>query len=377
VCGASAFATTPECTSLVSVACVSGALACTFPAGVCPGGCSANDEICDTLDNDCDGAVNENVGNWSDPCASDDGLPVSHGPCRTFGTYVCSGPATTACSAVAASCATLPGGCDEQCDGVDNDCDGSIDEAFVAKGANATFFVKPTVTKVSATRWIFSYEASRPGADAIDPGTGNGYHCVGSGGSCSPATPAGISPDATLACSAAGRLPWTGVTAVEAEQTCLAMGGFLCGRGDYQTACTPDAACQWGYNPRGTFPVGCASSYTASKFCNLGPSFDFSTTLPGDQDGLLPTASASLLNCWADWSGLLGNVAGTNRIYDLTGNARELTREAAADYRVMGGGFRTDGELGATCGFVSSTADVTTFDDDLGFRCCFSADPTL
>ena len=96
ICGVNPSAVSTECTTGVQVNCVSGGWTCTFPAGVCPGGCSSNDEICDNLDNDCDGITNGNVANWGKPCASDDGLaPPGHGACRTTGTFVCNGTSAT------------------------------------------------------------------------------------------------------------------------------------------------------------------------------------------------------------------------------------------------------------------------------------------
>jgi hypothetical protein len=131
VCGTSPAATTPECTTQVSVACVAGNWSCTFPAGVCTGGCSSDDETCDGLDNDCDGLVNENVPGYGQPCFSDTGLPPpGHGQCQTSGTYVCSGPSSVTCSAVKADCHTLPGGCTEACNGLDDDCNGLIDDGL-------------------------------------------------------------------------------------------------------------------------------------------------------------------------------------------------------------------------------------------------------
>ena len=60
----------------VTVACTSGTWQCTFPAGVCTGTAAPSaTEVCDTLDNDCDGPLNENAPNYGQPCASDDGLP--------------------------------------------------------------------------------------------------------------------------------------------------------------------------------------------------------------------------------------------------------------------------------------------------------------
>ena len=83
----------------VVLACFEGRVAvCT------PGDGSA--EVCDGLDNDCNGVV-------------DDGLPEQR--CGVG-----------ACATTAAACARCePGaGTDERCDGVDNDCDGETDESL-------------------------------------------------------------------------------------------------------------------------------------------------------------------------------------------------------------------------------------------------------
>ena len=364
VCGVSPGALAAECTNQVQVACSQGAWKCTFPAGVCAGGCSADDEICDTLDNDCDGFVNETTPKYGQPCASDDGLaPPGHGACRTTGTVGCNG-----CTAVKADCANLPGGCTELCDGVDNDCDGAVDETFNSKGTNSANFVKPTVTKIAASLWVYTYEASRSSATSIVSGSGNGYWT---------SAPAGQTIDKTPACAVPGRIPWFNVTPQEVEQTCTAMGGAICTTAQFQTACTPNAACLYGYNPRGGAGSACATGFTATKFCNLGPSYDFTPGVAGDQDGLLPTASSLLQNCWADWSNLNGNVATNNKLYDLTGNLREITKSGANQYPVMGGAFDSDSESGAACNFTFYTVDQNFKLFDTGFRCCFTSDPTL
>jgi hypothetical protein len=370
VCGVSPAATAPECQAgQVSVQCKAGKWQCTFPAGICSPTCATATEVCDTLDNNCNGAINENVPNYGKACASDDGKPApGDGACRTTGTYVCNGQAATKCSAVKADCANLPGGCTELCDGVDNDCDGLIDEPFTNKGSNSANFVKPVVTQIAASKWVYSYEASRPSANGTQPGTGNGFET---------SAPQGVTLDKTPACSVPGRVPWFNVTPTEVEQTCLAMGGTICSLADWQLAChTPaNPTCKWGYAPRG---ATCTSTFDpASKFCNLGPSFDFSPA-QGQQNGLLPVGSNLLQSCWADWSAQFNNQAATSKIFDMTGNLREIVRDpASSTYKLMGGAFDTQDVSGATCDFTFYTVSSSYQFFDTGFRCCFAADPTL
>jgi hypothetical protein len=382
VCGVSPSAVSAECTSQVSVSCQNGTFVCSFPAGVCGPSCASATEICDSLDNNCNGLLNENVANFGQPCGSDDGLPApGHGACRTTGTKVCNGPNATQCSAVKASCAALPAGCAEQCDGIDNDCDGSVDEAFSAKGTDPAYFVKPVVTKTAASTWIYTYEASRPTASAITAGTGNGYVCTGASCVGVPAAPSGVPLDKTPACSSPSKVPWFNVSPIEVEQTCQARGGHVCTTSEWTTSCQATIPCTWGLNPRGG---ACTSAWAPDppgaalgKFCNLGVSYDFDAAAAGTQHGLLPTAASQLQNCWADWSGLNGNSAATNKLYDITGNLREITKSGANVYPALGGSFLTDTDAGATCSFAFYAVDQSFKLFDLGFRCCFSADPTL
>jgi hypothetical protein len=73
-------------------------------------------EICDGIDNDCDGSTDEDFPLKGQPC--DNGLL---GVCYKTGTYVCQNGGLV-CNAPSAS------GTTEICDGLDNDCDGQIDE---------------------------------------------------------------------------------------------------------------------------------------------------------------------------------------------------------------------------------------------------------
>ncbi|MFO0613696.1 MAG: putative metal-binding motif-containing protein [Polyangiaceae bacterium] len=302
---------------------------------------------------------------------SDDGLPPpGDGACRQTGTFICNGPTATKCSVTKANCTTLPGGCTELCDGIDNDCDGSVDEPNNAPGANSAFSYKPKVTKIAASTWVMSYEASRPSATATAPGSGNGYWT---------SAPSGTTLDKTPACSETGKIPWFNVTGTEVEQTCAAMGGVACSTATWQIACNATVPCKWGYSPRGAActSVAVLSPPATAKFCNLGTTFDFDSGTTGDQDGLLPTHSPLLKSCSDDWSGQFGNTSANDQIWDMTGNLREIVKQANNSYKLMGGAFNTQSEDGAQCSFTFYSVDQNFKFFDTGFRCCFNTDPTL
>lgn len=282
---------------------------------------------------------------------------ISHGACRTTGTYICNGPNNVTCSAVKASCATLPSGCTEVCDGIDNDCDGLVDETFAQKGTAATTFVRPMVTFLNSSLWMTSYEISRASSTASSFGTGTGWRTSNS---------ASDVIDATVGCSASLRMPWTQISPLEAAQVCTAMNGRLCSLTEWRKACWSSNTCVYGYSPATL--AACGQAADSARYCNIVGS-------PGVQFSIIPTGRLSTSSCGADWTHVPGNTGNATRVWDITGNLFEIVTNGAGVYAMVGGSFKTN-ERGTQCR-VSQAITSTQRLADLGFRCCFDSDPTL
>lgn len=243
-------------------------------------------EVCDGIDNDCDGKIDEDfaVGtacDGPDPDSCADGM------------IVCASPTATMCT-------DTPGTSDEVCDGIDNDCDMRVDEGFsvgaACDGADADACIEGTIACDGA------------GGAVCSDTTGNNVElCNGIDDDCRNGIddpfPVGQACTVGLgACARSGQLVCNGAhTGTNCSASAGAPSAETCGNGIDEDCNGADAAC-----PPNDFPAG------AIDISNGGT---FAVDLAAAHDDNW-TASTPTLDC--------GDMGGRDVFYQFTLPAPEV-----------------------------------------------------
>lgn len=376
------------------------------PANGCEYACTfSGQEVCDGIDNDCDGLVD----------GADTGMISPPNFCKQLGecagtTPTCTGATGWDCIYTDPDVQLQPSGDpvleETRCDGRDNDCDGGADEVYPLKGTacgeDGTFgtvrrlgICRGTGTLVcNAAQTGLACNVTTAGSAAVSEVCDNRDNdCDGhtdepydnpTGGLLgvrdAVVGPITIGsqpvvmyryeashPDATAtapgfitsrACSAANRMPWASPNLAAVQAACAAAGMRMCRvTRDVNGQVTLD---EWGRFCEGaanrTFPYG--NTY-GSTTCN-GSDYD---PVPGGVNEDQAVASGALAGCVsADGS------------FDQSGNLKEWVNDprivAGQTVHTLRGGSFDNQQPGLTCDFDLTVVPTSYTFANAGFRCC-------